>query len=226
MGAPLVLLVVFTLLWIFWKKSGLPNDTELILATRHYFDLYGYWIVLASAIIEGMLFAGLYYPGSLVIFLGVIFAGNNKMAVTLVITLVSLGLTIAYTCNYLLGKYGWYKILLKFGLQKPIEDAQNKLTQYGKKAIFLSYWHPNLAALISTSAGILHFPFKKFLLYSIPTIIAWSAFWGILAFVIGENTIKLIGLRFAIAVAIIWLLYRGVRYKKYILTPHSQVSSP
>ena len=215
-GWPIILLAFFSLIWIVWNSSGLPQDAELIAATEKYFIQYGYWIVLVSAIIEGMLVAGLYYPGSLVIFLGVIFAGKNVPTVALVVLLTSIGLTIAYGMDYLLGRYGWYRLLLKFGLQNPIENAQQKLIQYGPRAIFLSYWHPNLAALTSTAAGILQFPIKKFAIYSILSIACWNIFWGTLAYFIGESALNIIGIRFAFLVAIIWLAYRVVRYRKYV----------
>lgn len=223
-GWPIILLAFFSLVWFIWNSSGLPQDEELIRATEKYFHMYGYWIVLVSAIVEGMLVAGLYYPGSLVIFLGVIFAGKNIPEVILVVFMTSLGLAIAYIIDYLLGRYGWYRLLLKFGLREPIENAQHKLTEYGPRAIFLSYWHPNLAALTSTAAGILQFPIKKFAIYSILSIVAWNIFWGTLAYLIGERALNIIGIRFAFIVAIIWLVYRIVRYKKYIPTLHSQSS--
>ena len=98
-GLPLIFLAIFLSLWAVWKLLDLPPKDELIEITRRYFDLYGYWIVFASAIIEGMLLVGLYYPGSLVILLGVIFAGKNIPEVIWVVTLVTIGLFLVAGTN-------------------------------------------------------------------------------------------------------------------------------
>ena len=214
-GLPIVFLGVFLSLWAIWKILDLPPQDELIEITRRYFDLYGYWIVFISAIIEGVLLAGWYYPGSLVIFLGVIFAGKNIPEVIWVVTLVTIGLFLAYLFNYALGKYGWYRLLLKFGLREPIENAQTRLTKYGLSGIFLSYWQPNLAALTSTAAGILQFSLKKFMLYSAVAVTLWDIFWGALVYFLGEAALTAVGIRFVIVAIVICIGYRLMFKSKY-----------
>ena len=215
LGLPLTFLAIFLLFWAAWEIFNLPSENELIEITRRYFDLYGYLIVFVSAIIEGMLLAGLYYPGSLVIFLGVIFAGKNIPEVTWVVGLVTAGLLLAYSLNYMLGKYGWYKLLLRFGLRRPIEKVQTHLARYGLSIIFLSYWQPNLAALTSTAAGILQFPFRKFMLYSTVAAIAWNVFWGGVVYFLGEAALSAIGIRFVLVIVIIWIAYRLIFRRNY-----------
>lgn len=215
LGLPLVVLAVFLSLRAVWKIFDLPQEDELVEMTRRYFDLYGYGIVFVSAMIEGMLLAGWYYPGSLVIFLGVIFAGRNIPEVIAVVALVTIGLFVADLFDYALGKYGWYRLLLRFGLLGPMESAQLRLAKYGPSGIFLSYWHPNLAALTATAAGTLQFPFKKFALYSAIALGLWNAFWGALVYFLGEAALTLIGTRFVLVVLAAWILYRLIFKKKY-----------
>ena len=40
-----------------------------------------------------------------------------------------LGLFAAYVTNFFAGKYGWYRLLLAFGLREPLENAQRRLTK-------------------------------------------------------------------------------------------------
>lgn len=212
---PMIFLAVFLLFWAGWKILNLPPEHELIEIAKKYFDLYGYWIVLISAFIEGALLVGWYYPGSLVIFLGVIFAGKNIPEVIWVVTLVTAGLFLAYVFDYALGKYGWYRLLLKFGLKKPMDKAQMQLSKYGLSGIFLSYWQPNLAALTSTAAGMLQFPFKKFILYSAAAAVLWNVFWGTLVYFLGEAALTAIGAKFVVVVIILWIAYRLIFKKNY-----------
>ncbi len=218
LGLPMIFLAVALLFWAGWEVLNLPSESELIEIAKKYFDLYGYWIVFVSAILEGALLVGWYYPGSLVIFLGVIFAGRNIPEVIWVVTLVTAGLLLAYLFDYALGKYGWYKLLLKFGLKKPMDKAQTQLSKYGLSGIFLSYWQPNLAALASTAAGTLQFPFKKFILYSATAAVLWNIFWGGLVYVLGETALTAIGIRFVLVVVVIWIAYRSI-FKKNYTTP-------
>ena len=78
---------------------------------------------------------------------------------------------------------------------------------------FMSYWQPNLAALTSTSAGILQLSFKKFLIYSLFATISWSIFWGVLVYFLGEAALSLVGLRFVIFAIAAWIAFR-ILFKK------------
>src|SRR3989344_8050874 len=207
-GLPLFFLGIFLSLYLIWKILDLPPESELIEIARNYFDKYGLITVLLSAIIEGVLLVGWYYPGSLVIFLGVIFAGKNIPDVIQVVSVVTIGLYIAYIINFFIGKHGWYRLLLKFGLKEPLEKAQPRLAKHGPAGIFLSFWQPNLAALTATAAGILQFPLRKFLLFSLSATILWNIFWGTLVYFLGAASLSLLGVRFVLIAIVVWMLLR------------------
>jgi membrane protein DedA with SNARE-associated domain len=204
---PLALLVFVGVFYFGWKLLDLPSEEELIVIARAYFEKYGLITVFISAIIEAALMLGLYYPGSLVIFLGVIFAAGNVPKILAVIVVTILGTSLAYIMNYFLGKYGWYHLIGRFGLTENLDRAKAKLEQHDIKAVFGTYWHPNLAAFTSTAAGILHLSFKRFILLSILASICWNFFWGMLAAILGEKALKIIGFRFALVVVVVWIAY-------------------
>jgi len=195
-------------MFILWRVLNLPPQEALVEVAKTYFDKYGLITVFVSSIIEGLLLAGMYYPGSLVIFLGVIFASPNVLEVVWVVVVVTLGMIISFIINFFLGKYGWYKLLLVFGLKEPIESAQNRLINRGLTGVFWSYIHPNLAAFVSTAAGILHFPFKKFLSYSVIAVVLWNTLWGTLVFFLGENALNLVGFKFVFIAIAIWIIFK------------------
>ncbi len=120
---PLFIIVFFILLSFIWKLFGLPPEEELIEMARGYFEEYGLITVFAAAIIEGELLAGWYVPGGLVIFLGVILSHSQEQAI-LSVSFTIVGFLIAYIFNFFVGKYGWYKILLKLGVQNSLEKAK------------------------------------------------------------------------------------------------------
>jgi membrane protein DedA with SNARE-associated domain len=221
---PLFFLAFAITSYVIWKILQLPSEADLIEIARGYFNKYGLITLLISSLIEGLLLMGWYYPGSLVIFLGVIFAGKDVIKVIEAVAIITVGLFTAYIINFFLGKYGWYKLLLTVGLRKSLEVAKQKLTKYGLWAIFISYWHPNLAALTSTATGILQFSFKKFIFYSFGATVLWNIFWGTLVYLLGEASLSLIGIRFIIIVLTAWIVYKlwarnkSVSKKTYVKT--------
>lgn len=205
---PLTFLGIFLAIYLAWRFFGLPPEERLIEIARFYFDKYGLAILLVSAFVEGTVLVGWYYPGSLVIFLGVILAGKDIPRVAEAVATITLGLFFAYIIDFLLGKYGWYRLLMKFGLKEALEDAKARVTRHGLVAIFMSYWQPNLAALVATSAGILDFSFNKFLGLSFVAAALWNTFWGVLVFFVGEKALSLVGIRFVLLAIFLWIVYR------------------
>lgn len=202
---PLILLAVYLTMALIWNLADLPKDEELVSTVKTWFDHYGLWIVLVSAILEGTLLLGQYYPGGIVIFLGVITAGNNIPRVVEVVTVVSIAFFIGYTIDYLVGKYGWYKLFLRFGLAKSLENAQTKLQRHQFNAIILSYWEPNLASITATAAGVLHLPFRKFSYLSAFGIVVWNIFWGTLVHLLGYRALEAMGLKWVLVIFCSWV---------------------
>jgi len=203
---PLSLLVAYFLMILIWKLIGLPEGDNLVKIITNFFNNYGLLVVFIGALIEGFFLLGQYFPGSTIIFLGVISAGKNGFRAFQIVSLVALAFLIAYTLNYLLGYYGWYKLFVKFGLKKPLDNAEKKLKTNEFRAIFLSYWEPNLSSIMATAAGILKMNIKKFLLYSLICIIIWESAWGFLVFFLGSKALELMGLKYILVIFLIWVL--------------------
>ena len=192
-------------MYVIWKLLGLPTDDKMVDIVKGSFEKYGLWIVFVGALIEGFLLLGQYFPGGTIIFLGVISAGKNIPRVIEVVAIVSVAFIISYTLNYLVGKYGWYRLLVKFGLSKSLEESKQKLEKQGLNAVIFSYWEPNLASLIATAAGILRIPMKKFQSYSVVGVIMWNIFWGTLVFSLGIAVLKMTGLKYVLIIFIVWV---------------------
>jgi membrane protein DedA with SNARE-associated domain len=185
LAIPLSLLVVYFSMLILWKIFNLPPLDKLEAIIKIYFDKYGLWIVFISALIEGFLLIGQYFPGGVVIFLGVTAARDNLIEVGWVLFVVGVAFFIAYYLNYIVGRYGWYKLFLKFGLGNSLDKAKAKLEKHVMTAILGSYWEPNLASITATAAGVLKIPLRYFLTSSLIGIVIWNLFWGIVVYFLG-----------------------------------------
>ena len=203
---PLSLIVTYLLIILVWNLLSLPNGEELVKIITDFFNTYGLLLVFVGSLIEGFFLLGQYFPGGLIIFLGAISAGNNGWRATQVVTIVMIAFFIAYALNYLLGYYGWYKLFVKFGLKKPLDNAREKLKTNELRAILLSYWEPNLASIMATAAGTLKMDLKKFLLYSAIGILIWETFWGLLVFCLGTKALALMGIKYVVVIFLIWVI--------------------
>ena len=190
LALPFILLIVFLTLNYSWEIFNLPSENELVFLIETWFERYGLPIVFLSSIVEGALLVGGYFPGVFVIFIGVVLSKSVGQA-TLVVVVASIGLLIAHAFNYFLGKYGWYTLLVKFGLKGAVDDAQAKLSKRGPIAIFLSYWLPSLGALTDTAAGIIRLPIKVFFTYSILSTVIWNTIVGVGVYIVGDKALSI-----------------------------------
>ena len=205
---PLAILVAFLVLYAVWIALDLPPEETIIEIARGYLDRYGVVIVLIAAYLEGLLLIGWYFPGTLVIIFALIVAGQDVARVAQVAALAGSGLVAAYATNFFIGKYGWYRMLLAFGLREPLDKAKARLTKYGLSAILTTYWQANLASVISTAAGILQFPASRFIAYSIAAEAFWVTFWSTLIFFLGRAALSLAGFRIILLMIVIWIALR------------------
>lgn len=204
--------IAFTLV-LFWNVFKLPKEEALIEIIKSYFDRYGLVTVYIAAIIEGALFVGWYLPGSMVIFLGIILANGDVKKSCLSVIFTILGLITAYIINYCVGKYGWSKLFKILKVESAIENAKIKYKDNDMKAIYLSYWQPNLAGLVSTAAGTLHAKFLRFFIHSCIATILWCSFWGVITFTFGKAILNYMGTTFMV-VLVCWILYILLTNKK------------
>ncbi len=215
-GVPLVVLGILVNLWIAWNVFDLPSREALISVARDYFAIYGYYFAFASAFIEGLLLVNLYFPGSFIVFLSVIIAGEGELNIFGVLGVVILGFFLASIIDYLLGKYGWYHLFLKLGLSDSLEKSKGKLLKRGPWILLAMYWHPNLGAIGSTAAGILMIPFRKFLIYCLAALIFWDSFWGALVYFLGPAALRLMDIRVGMIFIVLWILFIFIKSRREI----------
>lgn len=205
LAIPIAFIFIYLIIYFLWKFFELPSQDQMIVIVEEWFSKYGLLLVFIGALVEGLLLVGNYFPGGFIIFLGVISVGKNIPRAAEVVIVVCIAFFISYTLNYMLGKHGWYKLFVKFGLSNLLEKYKDKLTKQGLNAIFFTYWLPNLASLTATSAGILKVPLRKFSIYSAIGIIIWSTFWGTLIYLLGQAALEIIGLKFVVLFFLVWI---------------------
>lgn len=209
LSVPLLCFVLFSSLFVVWEIADLPPAGELAAIFERWFDQYGLPVLFVSSILEGMLLIGSYFPGVFMIFLGVTIA-DSKGEAAVIVAVVTVGLFIAHVLNYALGRYGWYRLFVRFGLKDAVESARERLVKRGPLAILSSYWLPSVGALTDTAAGIMHMPFKKFFLYSLASVTLWDIVAGTFVYSFKDMALKVAspdssGVMFILAIVGVWM---------------------
>jgi membrane protein DedA with SNARE-associated domain len=223
---PLAVLGIFALLYAVWVALDLPPEKTIIAIGKSYLDRYGLVIVLVCAVVEALVLIGWYFPGTLVIIFAMIVAGDDPVRYVETAATAGFGLYCGQVTNFFAGRYGWYRLLLAFGLREPLENAKRRLTKYGLSAIFTTFWQANLASLISTAAGILQFPARRFVVLALAAETLWFGFWSTLIYLLGPAALSLAGFRMILFLILLWIAVRLIYRWKFEKKPDEKAMPP
>lgn len=210
---PLLFLGIY-LVFLIYLKGVIPDAQTLLSVLKELYGTYGYVIVFVSAFLESMFVVSLYVPGSTAILLGAALSRTGVVQFPVVLFLAICGLLLGYIINYFLGKHGWYHVLSRMGLTKGLEVAKTKLEQHQIKTILLGYFHPTGASFLSTAAGVLKIPFRRFITLSVIAQVFWGLLWGGLSYLVGLSLVEFF-LKyftfFVIGVVAIWWIRKSLK---------------
>ena len=147
------LVVFFVIASIFF-----PTPDTLLEGLKYYFALWGYPVLIFSAIIESIPVINIYFPGSSIILLAAAFSRQGSLNIYAVIFFTAASFCLTYAMNYWIGHAGWHKLFIKFGMGDALEKTKKQVERHGSWWIWISYVHPNVGALTSVSYTHLTLP--------------------------------------------------------------------
>lgn len=189
---PIIFICLYYFVNFLWPYFGLPSQDKIIIIIQNFFKTYGLWVIFLSAILESIIFLGWYFPGSLVIFLGVSATSGDPILAVKTVLAICLGMNIGYTVNFILGRYGWYKVLMKFGFKDELEKIERRVNNKGLIGAFFFYIIPGAGSLLSTAFGVLKFNYLKFFGFTLAMVVFWNSLWGIIVYHLGMSVFKLL----------------------------------
>lgn len=209
-----ILIIILSIL--VWIGMSLPSQDHIMRVVQELYHQFGYLIVFCAGMVEATFLVGMYLPGSTAVLLGAVMARLGSVSLPFIILFGTGGMLLGYSLNYVLGRYGWYHVLLRFGMEQPLKKAEQKLATYGSKVFLVGYLAPNGGAFLSTAAGIGKMPYQKFIALSLLSQLLWSTLWGVLAYLFGAAFIEVFFTYTAVIIYLIfgtWLLRLFVRKK-------------
>jgi len=208
LAIPLILLATLVIFLVI-ASIFFPTPDALLDVLKKYFALYGYPVLIISAIIESIPVINIYFPGSSIILLAAAFSREGSLNIFWVIFLTAGSFCITYALNYWIGHAGWQKIFVKFGMGEALEKSKKQVEKRGDWWIWISYIHPNLGALTSTAFGVMKLPFKSFMIQSVFANLVWTFFWGFLMYYSSGGVVQILTARWLlIAILIIFVVVK------------------
>jgi membrane protein YqaA with SNARE-associated domain len=149
---PISALIFYLTAVILWSVKIIPPPVEIISFLENLYNNYGLIGLSIATFLEGIVYLGLYFPGSFIILLSVILSDGNFISFLKISIVVSLTLTLTSIINYWLGRH----IRIK-SFDEELPSSKNT------KGLVLSSIHPNLLAFYFFDQGLEKKSFFKIL---------------------------------------------------------------
>jgi membrane protein YqaA with SNARE-associated domain len=156
---PLSALVFYLAMLILWKVGAIPSPREILLTLESLYNHYGLMGLFMASFLEGIVYMGMYFPGSFIVALAVILSDGRFISLISISIVVAIALTITSIINFQIGR--------KVTPSKSNKDLIKKEKKVLSKGLFASMLHPNALAFYFFNSGIKNQDFKKVLLVPI-----------------------------------------------------------
>lgn len=170
---------------------------------------FGYEIIFIGAILEALIIVNFVVPGAVAIGLGAVFARSGELDLSLAILFAVMGATVGFTIDYLLGRWGFGKIIDGMGLRNEFKKAEVQILRSRFQTFTLGFIHPNIGSFIAFAAGVLRVRFITYFTLSLLSTIVWYSLWGLAVYALGEVFLtiltKYLSIIFIIALSV-WIL--------------------
>ncbi|MFA6136059.1 MAG: hypothetical protein WC705_01755 [Candidatus Paceibacterota bacterium] len=143
---PLSALIFYLVVLLFWKLGIIPSPANALTFLEGLYESYGLVGLFIASFLEGVVYLGLYFPGSFIVALTVILSNGSFLSLLSISLVVACALTITSLINYLIGK--------SLTKNKPNSSSLTVNKQIVSKGLVASMLHPNSLAFYFLNLGI------------------------------------------------------------------------
>jgi len=170
---PLLLAGMLLLLIAFYEALGLPSPQNIVDTAEALYNEYGYSILFAGAFVEAIFMVSMYLPGSFVIFLAIYFSDKSIGDLISVSAVVIAAVISANVINFILGRYGFYRLLRYLGGDAAVSSMTETFNKYGDRTLLFTGFHPNFLAIATVCAGIARRSPTRTLIWVVVSSFVW-----------------------------------------------------
>ena len=188
---------------------------------RQFFADYGYWTLVVILLAEN---AGLPLPGeTTLLFASFLAYSERELHLGYIILFGVIACTLGDNLGYALGRRGGRPLLDRYQRffrirQETIARGERLFEQHGAAAIFLARFLFGMRIIAGPLAGVLHMPWRRFLLFNFLGASAWVTAIACLGYLFGRHCETLLhylkGAQLAVLVLgalVAWVLWRRRR---------------
>ena len=150
---PLSALIFYAGLLILWKLNFIPSPNNILIFLENLYKSYGLFGLFIASFLEGIVYFGLYFPGSCIVALAVILSDGSFASLLSISLVIAFALTITALINYSIGK----KIIAN-RIDRKLFIKEKKVLS---KGLFISMLHPNALAFYFFNSGMKEQNFLK-----------------------------------------------------------------
>ena len=166
------------------------SNLDSLLAT------YGYLAVFFFVGVEGI---GIPIPGETMLVTAAIYSGTTgRLSIVGVIAASAAGAIVGNNIGYVIGRTGGYPLLRRYGRYIALEEKRLRLGQYffdkhGSKVVFFGRFIAVLRIFAAFLAGVNRMHWRRFLIFNAAGGIIWSTIYGVAAYLLGKQLLRLSG---------------------------------
>jgi membrane-associated protein len=196
---PLSALFFYLMAMFFWNQGYIPEPAEMLNVLEGFYQRYQLTGLFVITFLEGLVYFGLYFPGSFIIGLAVVFSNGTPLELIMLSLTTSAALSAVSALNYFLGR---------------ILKNRSKNREFNFKTFLAAHIHPNTLAFYYFALGVDKKPIKNLIftplisfVYALPT--------AFILFALGQNIEQAAENEFfMIAALTLWALIAYFRPKK------------
>ncbi len=157
---------------------------------------YGYLAVFLFVGVESI---GVPVPGETMLVTAAIYAGTTgRLSIFWVIVASSAGAIVGDNIGYIIGRTGGYRLLRRYGRYIRLEENRLRLGQHlfrrhGAKVVFFGRFISVLRIFAAFLAGVNRMHWRRFLIFNAAGGIIWSTIYGVAAYLLGQQLLRLSG---------------------------------
>jgi membrane protein DedA with SNARE-associated domain len=208
--AIVVLLVLAAIVWAYLHFE--PNITSKRLLDL--FGRYGYFVIFVPVLLET---AGVPLPGETTLLLSGVAASTGRIDPWIAIAVGSTAAIIGDNIGYAIGRYGGRRLVMRLAHIGRIESSlawgEQFFARHGGKTVFMARWIFGLRIFGAWIAGMVHMPWRVFVLWNAAGGITWCASVIGLGYFFGHSLHvieKLLGVGGVIAVVTVAVIGLGM----------------
>jgi membrane-associated protein len=179
---------------------------------------WAYVIVFALAVLDAVVPV---VPSETAVITAGVVAASGDLNLLLVIPAAAAGAFLGDNSAYLIGRRFGERVTRRFfsgeKAQRRIEWAKEQLGERGGQLIAVGRFIPGGRTAVTLSAGLLRFPWRRFVLYDAAAAVAWALYAALLGYFGGKTFEDATWKGLLLALAIAFTVAGGIEVVRWVL---------